>query len=180
MELSITWAFGGSRPVEIGPATALPREFTASFTFPKDHTFEMDIAVEHTTPVCNQLRVIRNPERGPLTGTELRRVPLASWLELVCREAALRVEEASPGGVAMSPASAEEQVAAARASRRHRNAMTDELLREVANAHQSRDPETDARSPVEVVRDAFHVSPSTAHRYVSLARKRGFLPPKED
>jgi hypothetical protein len=50
--------------------------------------------------------------------------------------------------------------------------MTDELLREVALVHAA--PPL-GRSPVEAVRDALHVAPSTAWRYIKLAKERGFI-----
>jgi hypothetical protein len=59
--------------------------------------------------------------------------------------------------------------------RQRRNVITDAMLQEVARIYRANLEDTG--TPTDAVKDSFHVSTSTAGRYVSLARQRGFLGP---
>lgn len=178
----MTWKLGNGLS-RIGASTVLPSVFTARLEFPDDHTVELDISIEkverdgrpHELPVCDAIRVERNPSRPPLTGDELRRFPLAHWVEFSCTQAAMR-SETSDGVTTMTPittdADAEAAEAAVRGTRRRRR-ITDELLRDVATVY------LHAGEDAGVVSDRFHVSQAQAFRYVRMARERGLLPAKE-
>jgi hypothetical protein len=161
MQFSTIWNLAAAPPVRTMAGYALPAAFTARWEFDDDHTVELDVAVEHGLPVCNAIRVERNPARPSLSGSELRRIPVRSWLDFACAETNMRVERAGvlvPG--------AEEVPEIARQYRRR--SMTPELLHEVAmewvRARNDGDP------PTAAVRDGFKVSARTAARWVAAAK----------
>lgn len=179
MNVSIHWRELGFE--KIGAHTALPRSFTARLEFPEDHTVELDITVQEVDvdgtiegrPVCEAIRVERNPSRPPLSGGELRRMPVNNWVDFACAQAALR--HAGPG--LLEPIMSEDQLRDAVTdvqSTRRRRRITPALLRDVATVY------LEAGSDVGAVRDKFHVSQAQAFRYVRLARERKLLPPKGD
>lgn len=177
---STSWdLMGGFR--RIGKHTSLPARFTATFEDDDDHTVELEIAVvevkldgtSHAKPVCEKVTVTRNPARPPLTGTELRAVPIPKLLEFAC----LRVASTPVGASAWSiggPASEEAAEAASADVRRshRRRRVTDELLGNVAAVYL----EAEGDHAAEEVAKAFFVSLSQAHRYLKQARERGLLP----
>ncbi len=174
MKFSTTWTVpGGKEGIDwgrIGKA-ALPSPFTARFEFEDDHTVELDIAVEAETPICEAIRIERNPARPSLTGAELRRLPLRSWVTMATAQAAQTPSTEHKG--ASSPASEEDtkQLWGQVEQRVRRRTITDDFLREIAAAYRlHRD-----HNPRDAVADQFTVSLSTAARYVKLARERGFL-----
>jgi hypothetical protein len=61
--------------------------------------------------------------------------------------------------------------------RKPRTSVTDDLLRKVAAIYSANEP---TGAPVKAVQDAFNCGESTAFRYVSAARGRGFLPPRDE
>lgn len=179
MNVSIRWRLGGFG--KIGAHTALPSEFTARFEFPSDHTVELDIAVRdvdvdgtmENRPICEAIRVERNPDRPPLSGNELRRMPINNWVEFACAQAALR--HSGPG--VLEPITSDDEqsdaVADIQSSRRRRR-ITDSLLRDVSTVY------LEAGADASAVRDKFHVSQAQAFRYVRMARERGLLPKGDD
>lgn len=176
MKFSTTWTVpGGKEGIDwerIGKA-ALPSPFTARFEFEDDHTVELDIAVEAETPICEAIRIVRNPARPSLTGAELRRLPLRSWVTMATTQAAQTPSGEHKG--AWSPASEEDtkQLWGQVEQRVSRRTITDAFLREVAKDYRvALDNDT---PPRDAVAKKFTVSLSTAARYVKLARERGFL-----
>ena len=179
MQVSIRWHLSGFG--KIGARTALPKEFTARLEFPEDHTVELDIAlrevdVDGTTehrPICEGVRVERNPARPPLSGRELRRMPIDNWVDFACSQAALR--HTGPG--VLEPIVSEDQLEDAVSdiqSTRRRRRITDALLQDVATVY------LEANGDVDAVRAKFHVSKAQAFRYVRLARERDKLPARGD
>lgn len=156
----------------VGTHTALPGAFTARWDSPDDHTVEMDIAVEGGQPVCNVIRVERNRSRPPLSGSELRRIPVANWVTFACAQAALRVDDMGEGETRITPVMTEAESAVAVADIEHRvkrRRLNHDLLRDVAATYM--DSGGDAR----VVAEKFYVSPSQAFRYVKKAREAGLI-----
>lgn len=169
------WDMVNTDFADMGHGVDLPSRFTARFTIEGDHTVEMDIAVEHGSPVCNGLRVFRAAGRPSLTGHELRRLPLAQWVTFACS----MVGFANQGGVKTTDAewkSEGERQAIERVVRKagRRNKITAEFLQDVARVYRAAVDE--GRSPVEEVRETFGpMGHSTAARYVKLAREGGYL-----
>lgn len=173
MRFSLNWKFPGDGLQRVGEHTALPEAFTARWEHETDHTVEMDVKVIGGQPVCDAIRVQRNPARPPLSGAELRRLPVANWLAFACQQAALR----APGGGLLVPITTEAEAAEAAdeiGRRLKRRRVTDELLREVASVYNSSDDAPEA------VKDTFYVSLSQAFRYIKKAREAGFITEKGD
>jgi hypothetical protein len=159
--------------------TMLPREFTARWESPDDHTIEIVIRVQPVDVggtkaercVCESVRLDRNPARPPLDGLELRRLKLKEKIETACVAVAMREEPPGSGG--WGPVGTQDEAAAAlsdvRQSQRRRR-ITDELLRQVAAVFDEADGD------MEQVRQKMFVSKAQAYRYVREARKRGHLP----
>jgi len=169
---------GGFR--RIGEHTSLPAQFTATFEDAGDHTIELEVAVQEvkldgTTqakPVCEKVTVIRNPARPPLTGTELRALPISKLLEFACTQVAMTPVGASAWSLDGPTSEEAAEAAYADVTRSHRRRrVTDELLGNVATVYLE-----GAGHGAERVAEAFHVSISQAHRYVKQAREKGFLP----
>jgi len=177
MKFSIVWALPTSKEgvdwTQIGEAR-LPGPFTAVFEFPEDHRVELDIVVKEESPTCEAIRVQRNPARPPLSGAELRRLPIHNWVTMATAQAALTPSKESRG--AWSPPSEEEarQLWGQVEERVSRRTMTDDHLREVATEYREA-LKHDERGPREAIGDKYRVAPSTAARYIKLARDRGFL-----
>ena len=174
MKFSTHWVISGSNAgaawQRIGNAV-LASPFTARFEFEDDHTVELDISVEAETPVCEAIRIQRNPARPSLTGAELRRLPLRDWVSMATAQAAQTPSTEQEGG--WSPADDQEakKLRGEVEQRVARRTMTDHFLGEVADTYRSH---LDTH-PRDAVADKFTVSLSTAARYVKLARDRGLL-----
>lgn len=165
----------------IGKGTTLPARFTATFEDDDDHTIELQIVVQeveldgtrHLKPLCEGIRVIRNPARAPLTGTELRGLPVANLLEFACVQVAMPEVAPSTWGIGGPESESTAKAAAEDVRRSHRRRrVTDELLGDVATVYLAARGDHAA----EEVAKEFFVSLSQAHRYVKQARLRGFLP----
>lgn len=174
-----SWDMVETDTVHIGEGVFLPERFRARFTSPDDHVVEMEIVVEDGVPVCNEVQVLRNPARPSLTGLELRRFPLAEWVSYACS----RIGFANHGGVTASRTEfgSEERRADIEGTVRkaqQRRRVTDEHLKEVALVYRANKD----GHPIEALRERFggpgrNLGHSTARRWVTLARERGFLPP---
>lgn len=174
MKLRTEWEAGGDRSVFLSEDVRVPAALTATFGFERDHTVRLELAMEQGRPVCERIEVIRHPDRRPLDGEELRRLPLPRYVKLAYSGAALvRTQANEDGSVSWEPADDEQssRVADLLTRSRRRNAITDSLLRDVAEVYRA----ADAR-PTTAVMEAFSVSHSTAARYVRLARERNYLP----
>ena len=172
MRFSVTWNMLDGRPQRIGPTTALPGRFTARWEYDEDHTVEMDITVSDGLPACEAIRIERNPSRAPLSGEELRRIPVANWVEFACQEVGMKVTGIGGGDSQLTPLRADDtkgatEISSAVARRRH---VDDAYLRDavVTWREQNRDPRAAAKS--------LNVSVSQLHRYLKKARESGFAP----
>ena len=168
MRFSLTWTMP-ARLERVGRHTSLPGAFTARWEFDEDHTVEMDVVATGGQPVCDAIRVLRNPARPPLSGTELRRIPVGTWLTFACAQAALRIE----GDGVVAPVATDDQadVAAHEIERRvKRRRVTEDLLRDVAATYVA------AEGDAQVVAETFYVSLSQAFRYIKKAREAGLIP----
>jgi hypothetical protein len=153
----------------------VPAALTATFEFERDHTFTLELAIRDGHPVCERLEVTRNPARGPLTGDELRRIPLANWIEYAYTGSAMirkHLEDSTATWEPIETADEVERAASLLSKSRRRNAITDSLLRDVAKVYKTHE----GAAPTKAVQEAFLVSHSTAARYVRLAREQGHLP----
>lgn len=103
-----------------------------------------------------------------LSASYLHDLPVARLTEIAVHAVAASFADPRAGAWRGDP----EQAAAAALRARRRHAMTDELLKDVAQIVRSH-PD----APTAAVQDLMHVSYRTAGRWVAEARGRGFLPP---
>lgn len=172
MKFTARWDLG-SVPQRVGKTTALPRRFTARWEYPTDHTVEMDIEVLEGIPVCQAIRIERNPACPPLSGTELRRMPITNWLEFACANVGLKIVGAGVlEPLADDDEAAAEEIMATTHQRavRQRQKIDRAFLRDVVASW--REVERDPRAAAEVLR----VSVSQLHRYLQRARDVGLAP----
>lgn len=174
MKVSISWTAGGKSSVSfesVGRAkttTHLPTAFTARFEYELDHTVELDVRVKDGLPTCEAVRVERNAACPPLSGRELRRLPVANMVEFACAQAGVVLH--APGSMSPPTSDAEfDEVAEDVAVAVRRRRVDDGLLRDVAAAY------VEHGRDVQSLREVFHVSLSQAHRYLKAARERGFI-----
>jgi hypothetical protein len=174
MKFSAHWTVPGSKEgIEwrrMGQGM-LASPFTARFEFEDDHTVELDIAVEAETPVCEAIRIQRNPARPSLTGAELRRLPLRNWITMATTQAAVTPSGEQKGAWGPATEKETEQLWGEVQERVRRRTITDDFLGEVAAVYRNNLD----NHPRDAVADHFTVSLSTAARYVKLARERGLL-----
>ncbi len=175
MDTKVSFQLAGKDPTSwkrLGEAR-IPSPFTVRFEFPKDHAVEIDIAIESGAPMCNAIRIERNPKRPSLTGTELRRLPLRDLVNAAVGQVAVVPKEVAAGTYEGSPATVDEAFEISRQADRakRRRTMTDEHLEAVAQVYRA----TGGDRPRDAVMEAFQVSPAMASRYIKLARERGFL-----
>ena len=137
------------------------------------YTVELDFEADKHGPACRSIRLIARDGAPPIGARTVRGVPVQECINTAIGAAAVR-EEHRPGvkvitfGGGSRDVTEQHTLAAQMAPR-----MTDEHLREVADIY-SRALE----KPTRAVHDHFApVSYSTAARWVSHARQRGFLPP---
>jgi hypothetical protein len=166
MQLTVTVKQPESDMVRIGEATFVPDRYSAQFSFDEDHDVTFDVVVHAGRPEVEAIHVHRGESQPPLTGDELRRLPVMSWVELATEQVAWVVT--APGALA-KPAAPEASTRheVARAVRRRRP-VTTERLEEVAFAYRQ------SPSPPAVARK-LHVSRSQAYRLVAEARRRGLI-----
>ncbi len=175
MTVSVEWAMGVPF-ASISKETRLPSAFTARYTPDSGPAVELAVTIEGGSPVCQEIRVLRDPGGPSLTGTEIRRVPIVDVIEHACRQVAVRfVEQFPDGSTAWEPTFDDEParrtVARDVTTARQRRHVTDDLLRDVARVYRAnRDS-----SPTASVQETFTVSRATATRWIKLARERGFL-----
>ena len=137
------------------------------------HRRVLDFEADKHGPACRSIRLIARDGAPPIGARTVRGVPVQECINTAIGAAAVR-EEHRPGVKVItfgggSRDVTEQHTLAAQVAPR----MTDEHLREVADIY-SRALE----KPTRAVHDHFApVSYSTAARWVSHARQRGFLPP---
>jgi hypothetical protein len=157
---------------DIGHGVVLPERFTARFTIEGDHTVEMEIATEHGVPVCDELRVLRHNDRPSLSGHELRRLPIAEWVRFACSMVAIGNQGMPSTATSWNTEEYRKDMDGAVRRARRRNNLTDDFLLDVARIYKAN---ADA-APIEAIRETHHAAHSTARKWVTLARERGFLP----
>ena len=186
-----------SQLARIGEQYALPARFQATIT-PEDAALpvcHLRVVVENGRAVCDGLALERQPGGPPVSGDALRRVPVLEYVSRAADNAGywvlpghgsepipfegqtfpLRsipfddVHVAVPvGGIGRTA----EYKAATRAPRQQ-GRVTDETLRAVADVYREAIGKREA--PTQAVMAEWHVSRTTASRYVRRAREAGFL-----
>ncbi len=136
----------------------------------------LEVEVEAGNPVCRSLTCEQRRGGKPVETAALRSIPVDRLVtdSILALGLLLRAEPGANGTTILRPALMTEVTeAAVRRARRAR--LTPDHLRSVADVYQ-----TGGSAPTEAVRAHFHVKPSTASRWVSEARRLGFLaPPKQ-
>lgn len=187
--------------VRVAGPFALPERIWATIT-PDDASVpvcRLEVVVEHGRPVCNGLRLERRPGGPPVTGTELRAVPVAEYVrraadellrELVATEnpdGPVTLTDPQFGTVPVNSERFDDQHVAIRVvgltltkayrattrAPRKRGPITDDVLREVAAVYRA--ASFAGPAPTNAVRDQMGVSRATAGRWVAMARERGLL-----
>src|SRR4051794_695918 len=98
MKFSAT--YNALHTVSIDDTISLPPRFTARFDFEgHDHNLEFDIAIRDGVPVCEAIRIERAEGLPALSGAELRRLPLAKFIDFAIVN--LPVREKVDGGDAI-------------------------------------------------------------------------------
>lgn len=146
------------------------------------YVVEMEFVADKDGPRCESVRFVRR-EGGPeINARDIRKVPIARCFQAAIGAAALH-EARTPAGINYTfPGAWQGQGTAVLGSiseayklARPTDVRTkDARLREVATVYASAQ---ETGKPTQAVRDALHMSYSTAARLVGEARRRGFLPP---
>ena len=173
--MTVTVNYQGMSGTRISAKTMLPAQFTLTYDSEELPLVDLDMAVIDGVPVCDAVRIQRREGGASLTGTELRRVPVAEIIDFASTQVATRnVETFADGSTAWEPTDDDPE---GRRQVQHdvrkairRRAITDELLRDVARIYR-----LNPGSPTKSVSEALHVSPAQASRYVRQARERQFL-----
>jgi hypothetical protein len=137
---------------------------------------EIHVEVIDGQPRCAELRCRPRPGGPPVTSEDLRKVPLARYLRQSAWSYTKRVQLDEDGEVLFVQATgAGDEPAHARAARRPRQEMTNDLLREVARIY----TEAETKPTLAVMRRK-QVSRATASRWVKAARKNDFIIDTDD
>jgi Family of unknown function (DUF6214) len=165
--------------VPLGNDFVVPRRFAASAG-----RIALDIEVTSDGAARCVGLIVRPDEGEALTTDALRRIPLARMAKEAVAEAARSYTPVEPGGepifrLISTPRDAHEAfyesyVGTAREPRRG-SPITDDNLHEVARVYREATKRGDP--PTQAVASAMHVARSTAARWVTAARSRGFLGP---
>lgn len=158
--------------------TILPGRFTARFEQDEAALVELEIAVIGGRPSVEAIRLERNPDGPPLTGEEIRRVPLANWMDYACAQAGM-VRRGE--GVYAPPATNEEEqlVLEEAQEARRRRVITDQFLRSVMSEWGRAEAlGYTGRDVADHVADHFKKSTSQIYRWRQEAQRRGFVGPE--
>lgn len=158
--------------------TAAPKRFTATIELAGcEATLELELDDENV-PRCRALAV----RAGEVTDETLREIHVAELAALALAEAARPYEPSAPGVVRMPifPAPADRERAYERfveGARRPRQGsrVDDETLSQVADLYRAAVAAGDP--PTAMIGKTMNASRSTAARWVTKARERGFLGP---
>ncbi|MDX6648159.1 MAG: hypothetical protein QOJ97_110 [Solirubrobacteraceae bacterium] len=182
MSVDLAQFAGGDTDVVKFGTFNVPRRFIATAD-PNDaglpqceFTVELD---DHRRPRCIELVCRRRDGGRPVTGHALRKLPIGAYVRSALSIVATTAREGELSQHAFaSPAllDALDHELASRARRGQR--VPDEVLRRAAELYLDA-PATGVGDRLDVLKDALHVSRSTAARYVRRARELGHLPPKE-
>lgn len=191
---------GDAPLVRLANEYALPERFGATITpaEPDIPVCHLVVAVENGRAICDGLQLERRPGGLPFSGTMLRRIPLAEYLRQAVDEAGYAVFSTTDpsAGITITwddgerfPIKTEpidgQHVAASiggmtytadykSAAREPRvGLLNDETLDEVADVY--RRAHARHQPPTRAVMDEWHVSRSTASRWIRRAREAGRL-----
>jgi hypothetical protein len=183
----------GDGPVRVGilPGVAfqpyggrfvLPREFTAVYDVSNEPLVAFRVLVGDTGRVdIDEIQLLRRPGAKSLGGASLRDIPVDKLRRAAMEEAAFEVVQTEDGPkplrVKDRPEARDELFAAyqvdTKQPARQGVPITKKRLEEVAQVY--RDASVTSRRPKQVVASTFHVSTSTASRWIRAAREQGLL-----
>lgn len=160
------------------PGAAIPCRFTASVRDRENQcTAHFEVVVEDGRPRIHGLALVS--DGNPRTPTELRRLPIGSYLDAVVRAALMKPPTSTFGTVTTTVVKvmdAEEgfrAVEAGKASRRRRRPVTRETLERVRDAYN----DAPKRKKTAYVADAMDCAEGYARQLVKKARDEKLLPP---
>lgn len=166
-----------ARPVRIGDRLFPPSVDVVFPGAPDQPRLSMHLSVIGGFPQCRTLTIEAKDGVREVRTTDLRAVPIDSWVEqlygLVASVVVSEGDRETASVITSDPAArrqTEKQIQQARTASRRK--ITNDLLREVAAVYRAN---VDER-PVEAVRAAFGVSYRSAAGYVERARAAGHLP----
>jgi hypothetical protein len=163
--------------VDLGNGIVVPVKFTWRWQRPGDHAVEVDVAVIDGEARIDEVRVRRAEGRPTVSAADVQRLPLKSMVE---RAVALAAAFRRKGGKGFwwwaQDESEEEARSAAAKSATVRRRITDERLREVAEAYE-RNRRTGGT--IEELAEELWLSQPQTYRLLKRARDAGFIPAKD-
>lgn len=169
-----------TRWVEIRGALALPAHFIAVVRDERYPWTVLDLAVEEREVVCNRVTFIRKPGDPSLRATEIRR-PIDGFKREAEALAAARLGERADGTQSLirNDFTSDEYLEVTdpiRRERRRGRRLEDDELREAAAIYRTN---LAGGKPIKALMREKNIEHSTAHRWITEARRRGFLEPDE-
>jgi len=169
---------GACRTVDVGGGVYLPERFEMSWPSVDGHPgLHMSFAVSDGVPQCREVRITSSEDGRGVRTSDLRALRVDDWIETVCALIGEHEIERTADGIVttVSTNRAADRLAALRsvqrARRGTRRALTDDVLRRVAEVYR----EAGDGRPTQAVADHFGVKHRTAGDYVRAARDKGFL-----
>jgi hypothetical protein len=169
--------------IAYGGRYVIPREFAVMFDpgSPAPKVFLRVVVDEQRRAEVLELLVLRRPEGSPVSGAALREIPVDRILTDAMEEAAFEAvvgEDGAPKVVRVKdrPGAGAGLFSAYREAtgKPRKQRVTTSRLREVAEVYRVASTTKRGR-PKQAVAEAFHVSSSTASRWIRTARERGLL-----
>lgn len=164
-----------ARAVRIAPGIATESPIRWYVNDWEGYDLELDVTAEPAVGeraghlFCQSLTVRQREGGPPVTSEGIRAVPIATLVRQVASTEFLAIEEANDNAFALSDRTLDDQAVA----RIKREGPTDEALRWVAFAY--RIALVLGEPPTRAVEKGLRLPRSTAGRWVSLARERGYL-----
>lgn len=181
-EETISWRIQtqpGGGYVKWRPGYGLPMRFR-SVIDAEELPFTVELEIETTAGnlVCQRIAFVTKPEGNPVSAREIRAVPIAECIRLATAAAAAPMEEAD-GQVKFSLGGLGDISDRVKLAQAPDKRVSDSHLLEVARIYNSADSK-----PTKYVHEFWEehrwpVSYSTVARWVSAARKRGFIAPRK-
>ncbi len=166
---------GASLPVKIAPGIAAmsPSKWIVEDVSGFDVEIEI-VALPATRNsagrfVCESLKVTQRAGGAPVTSEAIRGVPVARLIRFIAAQSCLSIDNSSGTSIGLS----DRRLTKATAEKLRSSGPTDEALEWVARAY--RTALVLGESPTKSIESAVGLSRSTAGRWVSLAREKGFL-----
>ena len=150
----------------------LPSEILVNFPSERENpALYMRLCIKDGVPSCAEIRITSKDTSREVRTSDLRAVPLESWIEQLYALTALRLEERPDGStVGIMDGTEDRNREAAKVIQRARAAsrrtVTRERLEEVARIYRL----NINKNPTEAVARTFGVAHRTAAKYVQLAR----------